>query len=104
MRCYIFMFSLSITDRSTICVLEDKISDAVEEFLSIDPSDKWAFEDIISRFSRNEPVTSEDVTVGYVAISFIEKTLEINVNKEADKNIAKKVEDIANRLGFSVVT
>lgn len=102
MRCYIFMFSLSLLDRSTICVLEDKIAEAVEEFLNIDPQDKWTVEDLISRFSRKEPVTSDDVTVGYVSLSYPEKMVEISANKDADPEIRKAVENIAKKSGFSV--
>ncbi len=102
MRCYIFMFSLSLLDRSTICVLEDKIAEAVEEFLNIDPQDKWTVEDLISKFSRKEPVTAEDITVGYVSLSFPEKTIEISANKEANPEIIKLVERNAKKSGFSV--
>jgi len=102
MRCYIFMFSLSLVDRSTICVLEDKIMEAVEEFLNIDPQDKWTVEDLISKYSRKEPVTAEDVTVGYVSLSFPEKIIEISANKEANPEIVKMVEQKAKKLGFSV--
>ncbi|MGC8727306.1 MAG: TA0956 family protein [Thermoplasmata archaeon] len=102
MRCYIFMFSLSLVDRSTICVLEDKIVEAVEEFLNIDPQDKWTVEELISKFSRKEPVTAEDVTVGYVSLSFPEKMIEISANKEANPEIVKMVEQNARKSGFSV--
>ncbi len=102
MRCYIFMFSLSLVDRSTICVLEDKIVEAVEEFLNIDPQDKWTVEELISKFSRKEPVTAEDLTVGYVSLSFPEKMIEISANKEANPEIVKMVEQNARKSGFSV--
>ncbi|MGC8546047.1 MAG: TA0956 family protein [Thermoplasmata archaeon] len=96
------MFSLSLVDRSTICVLEDKIVEAVEEFLNIDPQDKWTVEELISKFSRKEPVTAEDVTVGYVSLSFPEKMIEISANKEANPEIVKMVEQNAKKSGFSV--
>jgi hypothetical protein len=96
------MFSLSLVDRSTICVLEDKIVEVVEEFLNIDPQDKWTVEDLISKYSRKEPVTAEDVTVGYVSLSFPEKIIEISANKEANPEIVKMVEQKAKKSGFSV--
>ncbi len=102
MRCVVFMFSLSQADRSTICVLEEKLKDAVEEFINVDPLDRWTVEDLISKYSRKEPVTAEDVTLGYVLLSLPEKVVDLSVTKDANKEIIEAIMQSANQAGFRV--
>ena len=103
MRCYLFMISFSVTDRSTICVLEENIKPALEEFINVDPSDRWTVEDLISRYARKETVTKDDVTVGYVLLSAPEKNVEVSLKEEGTGGILDGLRDIAERHGFKFV-
>ncbi len=97
------MVSFTIADRSTICVLEENIKPALEEFINVDPTDRWTVEDLISRFARKETVTKDDVTVGYVLLSTPEKTVEINLKQEGTKVILEELKGIAEKNGFKFV-
>lgn len=94
------MIGFSVTDRSTICVLEDKIVPAVEEFMNVDSSDRWMVEDLISKFARKETVTKEDVTLGYVLLSFPEKTLEVSLSTNDSKNVVDSLKEAAAKNDF----
>ena len=94
------MVSFTITDRSTICVLEENIKPALEEFINVDPSDRWMVEDLIARFARKEAVTKDDVTVGYLLLSTSEKTVEISFKEEGTKKIMEELKGIAEKNGF----
>ena len=100
MRCYLFMVSFTATDRSTICVLEDKIEQALEEFIDVDPSDRWTVEELISRFARKEAVTKDDVTVGYVLLSSPERSVEVSLKEEGTGNIIGGLKEITEKHGF----
>jgi len=104
MRCYLFMVSFTVTDRSTICILEENIRIALEEFLNVDPSDRWMVEDLISRFARKEAVTNDDVTVGYLLLSTAEKTVEASLKEEGTKEIMEGLRAIAEKNGFKFVS
>lgn len=103
MRCYLFMVSFTVTDRSTICVLEENIKSALEEFIEVDPSDRWTVEDLISRFARKETVTKDDVTVGYVLLSAPEKTVEVSLKEDGTKDILDELKGIAEKHDFKLV-
>ncbi|MEM0133811.1 MAG: TA0956 family protein [Thermoplasmatales archaeon] len=100
MRCYLFMVSFSITDRSTICVLEENIVPALDEFINVDPSDRWTVEDLISRYARKETVTKDDDTIGYVLLSIPEKNVEVSLKEEDMKNTLEGFKEIAEKHGF----
>ncbi len=104
MRCYLFMVSFTITDRSTICVLEENIKPALEEFINVDPSDRWMVEDLISRFARKEAITKDDVTVGYLLLSTSEKTVEVSFKEEGTMKIMEELKGIAEKNGFKFVS
>ena len=97
------MVSLTVTDRSTICVLEENIKTALEEFIDVDPSDRWTVEELISRFARKETVTKDDVTVGYVLLSAPEKTVEISLKEEGTRSVLDGLRETAERHGFKLV-
>ncbi len=103
MRCYLFMVSFTVTDRSTICVLEENIKPALEEFINVDPSDRWTVEDLISRFARKETVTKDDITLGYVLLSAPEKTVEVSLKEEVTKTILEGLKETAEKHGFRFV-
>jgi hypothetical protein len=84
-------------------VLEENIHQALEEFIDVDPSDKWTIEELISRFARKEAVTKDDVTVGYVLVSSPEKTVEISLKEEGTKTILEGLKEIAQKHGFKLV-
>lgn len=94
------MIGFTITDRSTICVLEDKIISAAEEFMNADSTDRWMVEDLISKYARKETVTKEDITLGYVLLSFPERTLEVSLASNEDKEISENLRGIASKNGF----
>jgi hypothetical protein len=104
MRCFLFMVSFTSSDRSTICVLEENITLALEEFISVDPSDRWTVEDLISRFARKETITKDDVTVGYVLLSVPEKTVEVSFKEEGSDEIRKGLKGITEKQGFKFVS
>jgi hypothetical protein len=100
MRCFLFMISFTVTDRSTICILEENIIPAVGEFINIDPGDRWMVEDLISKYARKETITKDDVTVGYVLISIPEKTLELSLASDDGKEIRNALKEIAVKHEF----
>ncbi|MFP3300104.1 MAG: TA0956 family protein [Thermoplasmatales archaeon] len=104
MKCYVLMLSFNPRDRSNICVLEDRIVDAVEEMIQIDPEDKWMMEEMISKFARNDPITENDKTVGYVLLSFVDKTAEIETTELADSSKAKELRKIIEENGFKIIS
>lgn len=104
MRCYLFMVSFTVTDRSTICVLEENVKPALEEFINVDPTDRWTVEDLIARFARKETVTEDDVTLGYVLLSSPEKTVEISFKDEAAEGFKEEIRVIAENHGFKLVS
>ena len=98
------MVSFTSTDRSTICVLEENIKSALEEFIDVDPSDRWTVEDLISRYARKETVTKDDVTVGYVLLSAPEKTVEISLKEKETNGILESLKVTADKHGFKFVS
>jgi hypothetical protein len=94
------MISFTVTDRSTICILEENIIPAVGEFINIDPGDRWMVEDLISKYARKETITKDDVTVGYVLISIPEKTLELSLASDDGKEIRNSLKEIAVKHEF----
>lgn len=103
MRCFLFMVSFTITDRSTICILEENIKPALEEFMDVDPSDRWMVEDLISRFARKETVTKDDVTLGYVLLSVPEKTVEVSISEGTGDSSLEGLREITEKHGFNFV-
>ncbi|MGC8562383.1 MAG: TA0956 family protein [Thermoplasmata archaeon] len=103
MRCFLFMISFSVTDRSTICVLEENIKPALEEFINVDPSDRWTVEDLISRYARKETITKDDVTVGYVLLSVAEKNVEVSLSEGGTESAIAELREIAEKHGFKFV-
>lgn len=103
MRCYLFMISFTVADRSTICVIEENIRPALEEFIEVDPTDKWTLEDMITRFARKETVTKDDVTVGYILVSFPEKTVEVSMKEDGGETMLDEIRKIAEKRGFKFV-
>lgn len=104
MKCYVLMLSFNPRDRSNICVLEEKIYNAVEEFIQIDPEDKWSMEELISKYARNDPITENDKTVGYILLSFGDRVAEIEITELADRNIYEKLIEIMKKGGFEVTS
>ncbi len=102
MKCYVLMLSFNPRDRSNICVLEDRVVEAVEEMIQIDPEDKWTMEELISKYARNDPITENDKTVGYILLSFVDKIAEIEVTELADKTRYNRIKEIIRAAGFSV--
>lgn len=98
------MVSLTASDRSTICVLEENIKPALEEFINVDPSDRWTVEDLISRFARKETITKDDVTVGYVLLSVPGKTVEISFKENGSDKIKEGLKGITEKQGFKFVS
>ncbi|MCL5407840.1 MAG: TA0956 family protein [Candidatus Thermoplasmatota archaeon] len=98
------MVSFTSTDRSTICVLEENIKPALEEFIDVDPSDRWTVEDLISRYARKETVTKDDVTVGYVLLSAPEKTVEISLKEKSANGTLESLKATADKHGFKFVS
>jgi len=97
------MVSFTTSDRSTICVLEENMNAALEEFISVDPSDRWTVEDLISRFARKETITQGDVTVGYVLLSIPEKTVEVSFKEGGSAEIMNGLKGITEKQGFKFV-
>lgn len=103
MRCYLFMVSFTVADRSTICVLEENIGPALEELIEVDPTDKWTLEDLITRFARKETVTKDDVTVGYILVSVPENTVEVSMKEDGGETMLDEIRKIAEKHGFKFV-
>ncbi len=103
MRCYLFMVSFTAADRSTICVLEENVRSALEEFINVDPSDRWTVEDLITRFARKEPVTKDDVTVGYVLLSIPEMSVEVSLKEGGTGDIARELRGISEKHGYKFI-
>lgn len=97
------MVSFTPTDRSTICILEENIRAALEEFINVDPSDRWMVEDLISRFARKETITKDDETLGYVLVSAPEKTVEVSMKDGYSGQIAE-LKEIVEKNNFKFVT
>jgi len=104
MRCFLFMVSFTLSDRSTICVLEENVKAALDEFINVDPSDRWTVEDLISRFARKETITKDDQTVGYVLLSMPEKTVEVNTTDGQAGTLIEDLKKIAEKHGYRMTT
>ncbi|MDA8055305.1 MAG: TA0956 family protein [Thermoplasmatales archaeon] len=104
MRCYLFMVSFTVTDRSTICVLEENIIPSLGEFINVDPSDRWTVEDLISKFARKEAVTKDDVTVGYVLLSVPERSVEVSLKEQGTKEVLHGLKELTENHGFKFVS
>ncbi|MEL9915100.1 MAG: TA0956 family protein [Thermoplasmatales archaeon] len=103
MKCFLLMISFTQSDRSSICVIEENMRAAVEEFINVDPSDRWTVEDLISRFARKEAITEEDKTVGYLLISMPEKTVEMSASSESDGTIISDIKKIVEKQGYKFI-
>ncbi|MEM0128397.1 MAG: TA0956 family protein [Thermoplasmatales archaeon] len=104
MRCFLFMIGFTQSDRSNICVVEENVKAAVEEFINVDPSDRWTVEDLISKFGRKEAITKDDQTVGYILISIPEKTVEMSLSYDDGKGLVESLREIAGKQGYKLVT
>jgi hypothetical protein len=104
MRCFLFMVSFTLSDRSTICVLEENVKAALDEFINVDPSDRWTVEDLISRFARKETITKDDQTVGYILLSMPEKTVEVNTTDGQAGTLIEDLKKIAEKHGYRMTT
>ena len=104
MRCFLFMVSFTLSDRSTICVLEENVKAALDEFINVDPSDRWTVEDLISRFARKETITKDDQTVGYILLSMPEKTVEVNTTDDQAGTLIEDLKKIAEKHGYRMTT
>lgn len=100
MRCFLFMLSFTATDRSTICVLEENMVPALADFINIDPSDRWAVEDMIGKHARKETITKDDVTLGYLLLSIPEKTVEVSFAGNASADLVASLKQIAESNSF----
>ncbi|MGC8645818.1 MAG: TA0956 family protein [Thermoplasmata archaeon] len=104
MRCFLFMVSFTPSDRSTICVLEENVKAALNEFINVDPADRWTVEDLISRFARKETITKDDQTVGYILLSMPEKTVEVSTSAGEGSALIQSVREIAESHGYKMAT
>ncbi|MCL4447098.1 MAG: TA0956 family protein [Candidatus Thermoplasmatota archaeon] len=98
------MVSFTVTDRSTICVLEENIIPSLGEFINVDPSDRWTVEDLISKFARKEAVTKDDVTVGYVLLSVPERSVEVSLKEQGTKEVLHGLKELTENHGFKFVS
>ncbi len=97
--CVIYNISIPDMHPSTICVEISRLKDSALAASALFQSDYLndTLEEFISQYSRTEPVTPDDHTIGFVIVNVRKRVISMSLS-HTDSSLRAEINDVALKL------